>query len=142
MHPLCHCSRLFWDIFSWLIPACKWRKMDPFLTVVVFAHHTFPHWHFWLKLFSFLYPSTSRSGRGLKNNCMSTLSLYMCHYSTRFLKKDEKTSMVFKSHWLIALHLFLIDHGSYKWIIQLKWRFGTHGNWKNQNPGDRFGATS
>ena len=39
-----------------------------------------------------------------------------------------------------------IGHGSYEWIImrekcrrpdsngfQLKWRFGTHGNWKNQN---------
>ena len=48
-----------------------------------------------------------------------------------------------------------ITHGSYKWIImhekcgrpdsngfQLKWRFGTNGNWKNQNPGGRFGATS
>ena len=22
--------------------------------------------------------------------------------------------------------------------FQLKWRFGTHGNWKNQNPGGRF----
>ena len=45
--------------------------------------------------------------------------------------------------------------GSYRWIImhekcghpdsngfQLKWRFGTHGNWKNQNPGGCFGATS
>ena len=42
-------------------------------------------------------------------------------------------------------------HGSYKWIImhekcerpdsngfQLKWRFGTHGNWKNQNPWGPF----
>ena len=49
----------------------------------------------------------------------------------------------------------LLSHGSSKWIImhekwrrldsngvQLKWRFGTHGNWKNQNPGGRFGATS
>ena len=49
----------------------------------------------------------------------------------------------------------IIEHGSYKWIImrekcgrpdsnkfQLKWRFGTHGNWKNQNPGGRFGANS
>ena len=49
----------------------------------------------------------------------------------------------------------LLTHGSYKWIImhkkcgrpdsngfQLKWRFGTHGNWKNQNPGGRFGAIS
>ena len=26
--------------------------------------------------------------------------------------------------------------------FQLKWRFGTHGNWKNQNPGGRSGATS
>ena len=26
--------------------------------------------------------------------------------------------------------------------FQLKWRFGTHGHWKNQNPGGRFGATS
>ena len=26
--------------------------------------------------------------------------------------------------------------------FQLKWSFGTHGNWKNQNPGGRFGATS
>ena len=26
--------------------------------------------------------------------------------------------------------------------FQLKWRFGTHGDWKNQNPGGRFGASS
>ena len=26
--------------------------------------------------------------------------------------------------------------------FQLKRRFGTHGNYKNQNPGGRFGATS
>ena len=26
--------------------------------------------------------------------------------------------------------------------FQLKQRFGTHSNWKNQNPGGRFGATS
>ena len=25
--------------------------------------------------------------------------------------------------------------------FQLKWRFGIHGNWKNQNPGGRFGVT-
>ena len=43
----------------------------------------------------------------------------------------------------------------YKWVILLvkcgrpdfnvsglKWIIGTHGNWKNQNPGGRFGATS
>ena len=45
------------------------------------------------------------------------------------------------------------EHSSYTWIIihekcrrpdsnwlHLKWRFGTHGNWKNQNPADRFEA--
>ena len=55
----------------------------------------------------------------------------------------------------IRLIHMLYRHGSYEWIImhekcgrpdsngfQLKWRFGTHGNWKNQNPGGRFGATS
>ena len=26
--------------------------------------------------------------------------------------------------------------------FHIKWMFGTHGNWKNQNPGGRFGATS
>ena len=26
--------------------------------------------------------------------------------------------------------------------FHIKWRFGTHGSWKNQNPGGRFGATS
>ena len=25
--------------------------------------------------------------------------------------------------------------------FQLKQKFGTHGNWKNQNPGGHFGAT-
>ena len=46
-------------------------------------------------------------------------------------------------------------HGSYKWISMLekcghpdinvfhiKWIIGDHGNWKNQNPDGRFGATS
>ena len=49
----------------------------------------------------------------------------------------------------------LILHGSYKWIIMFEkcgrldltvfhliWVIGTYGNWKNQNPGGRFGATS
>jgi hypothetical protein len=27
-------------------------------------------------------------------------------------------------------------------INKLKWIIGTHGNWKNQNRGGRFGATS
>ena len=26
--------------------------------------------------------------------------------------------------------------------FQIKWKFGTHSNWKKQNPGGRFGATS
>jgi hypothetical protein len=26
--------------------------------------------------------------------------------------------------------------------FHIKWRFGTHGNLKNQNPGGRFGASS
>ena len=25
--------------------------------------------------------------------------------------------------------------------FHIKWKIGTHGNWKNQNPGGRFGAT-
>ena len=46
-------------------------------------------------------------------------------------------------------------HGSYEWIIMLEkcgrldpsvfhliWVIGTYGNWKNQNPGGSFGATS
>ena len=49
----------------------------------------------------------------------------------------------------------LCNHGGYRWIIMLekyghpdlnvfhlKWIIGTHGNWNNQNPGGRFGATS
>ena len=48
-----------------------------------------------------------------------------------------------------------MEHGSYEWIIMLEkygrldltvfhliWVIGTYGNWKNQNPGGRFGATS
>ena len=26
--------------------------------------------------------------------------------------------------------------------FHIKWIIGTHGNWKNQNPGGSFGATS
>ena len=50
---------------------------------------------------------------------------------------------------------FTTVHGSYEWIIMLEkcgrldltvfhliWVIGTYGNWKNQNPGGRFGATS
>ena len=33
---------------------------------------------------------------------------------------------------------FLGDLGSNEFHI--KWRFGTHGSWKNQNPGGLFGA--
>ena len=49
----------------------------------------------------------------------------------------------------------LLDHGSYESIImfekcgrldltvfQLIWVIGTYGNWKNQNSGGHFGATS
>ena len=35
---------------------------------------------------------------------------------------------------------FLEGLGSNKFNI--KWRFGTHDSWKNQNPGSRLGATS
>ena len=35
---------------------------------------------------------------------------------------------------------FLGGSGSNEFHI--KWRFGTHTSWKNQNPGGRFGATS
>ena len=48
-----------------------------------------------------------------------------------------------------------LSHSDYDWIIMLqkcggigsyrfhiKWMIGTHGNWKNQNPGGRFGAIS
>ena len=27
-------------------------------------------------------------------------------------------------------------------VFHIKWIIGNHGNWKNQNPGGRFGATS
>ena len=53
------------------------------------------------------------------------------------------------------LEYLTIVHGSYEWTIMLEkcgrldltdfhliWVSGTYGNWKNQNPGGRFGATS
>ena len=56
-------------------------------------------------------------------------------------------------HYVVSSSYLI--HGSYKWIVMLKecgrpdlnvfylkWIIGTHGNWKNQNPGGRFGATS
>ena len=62
-------------------------------------------------------------------------------------------------HWSISTYVisnsYSPSHGSYRWIImlekcghshlnvfQLKWIIGTHGNWKNPNPGGWFGATS
>ena len=63
-----------------------------------------------------------------------------------------------KSSWLFLYNVetyTLYTHGSYEWIIMLEkcrrldltvfhliWVIGTYGNWKNQNPGGRFGATS
>jgi hypothetical protein len=54
-----------------------------------------------------------------------------------------------------AKHAVKGRHGSYKWIIMLIkcgrpdltvfhliWIIGIYGNWKNLNPGGRFGATS
>ena len=62
-----------------------------------------------------------------------------------------ETTSPFLSAQMAVLSSFFqmfIVHGSYKWIImhekcgrpdsngfQLKWRLGTHGHWKNQNPG-------
>ena len=58
-----------------------------------------------------------------------------------------------KIEFFSALESYIISHCSYQWIImhekyglpnsngfQLKWRFGTDDNWKNENPGGRFGA--
>ena len=61
-----------------------------------------------------------------------------CHELTwwsQFLTKDH-------SHHLgISYYFNLLGHLTSNGF-QLKRRFGTHGNWKNQNPGGRFGATS
>ena len=57
--------------------------------------------------------------------------------------KSKEVQIVFtKSHCLgISYSVdFLVGLGSNE--FHTKWRFGTHGSWKNQNPGGRFGATS
>ena len=55
--------------------------------------------------------------------------------STFFFKKAlctmAKTKIIYQKSGRLGSNEFHI-----KWII------GTHGNWKNQNPGIRFGATS
>ena len=66
------------------------------------------------------------------------------------VRMTSKIQLVLNYYDLVALY-----HGSYKWIIMLEkcgrpdltvfhliWIIGTYGNWKNQNPGGRFGATS
>ena len=50
-----------------------------------------------------------------------------------------------KTENLSALKLIIIpqkcgDIGINRFHI--KWKFGTQNNWKNENPGSRFGATS
>ena len=70
-------------------------------------------------------------------------------------QSDEIFNMVVEQMTSEEAEADQLTHGSYKWIImhekcgrpdsngfQVKWRFGTHGNWKNQNPGGHFGATS
>ena len=58
--------------------------------------------------------------------------------------------------FFIKLFIFALScHGGYRWVIMLekcghpdlnvfhlKWIIGNNCNWKNQNPGNRFGATT
>ena len=85
--------------------------------------------------------------------CLYFLSTYTCISKVleRLLFKELVLIGVAKS-WSTDE---IIHHGNYKWIIMLekcgrpnlnvfhlKWIICTLGNWKNQNPGGRFGATS
>ena len=78
---------------------------------------------------SLLFPDPASESTTLIRNC-----------SKKFVKVGHKTTYA---------------HGSYEWIIMLEkcvrldltvfhliWVIGTYGNWKNQNPGSLFGATS
>ena len=58
-------------------------------------------------------------------------------FHSRYLSKQLQDTVVIK--WII-MHEKCGRPDSNG--FQLKGRFGTHGNWKNQNPGGRFGATS
>ena len=67
----------------------------------------------------------------------------------------EYTSILRLLFYVLGLQLLQPTHSTYSWDIKcqkcariglnsfhVKWIIGIHCNWKNQNPGSRFGATS
>ena len=86
--------------------------------------------------------------------CSVNLSLFNDIWVLGFHGFDTKLNVIFKIV-LSQSHILEQYHGSYEWIIMLEkygrldlivfhliWVIGTYDNWKNQNPGGRFGATS
>ena len=81
---------------------------------------------------------------------------FVLTFFDRVINRAVKLSAL--QDWIIKQHSKLITipyHDSYECIIMLEkcgridltvfhliWVIGTYGNWKNHNPGGRFGATS
>ena len=65
--------------------------------------------------------------------------MYWCEATISSMQKDSFWQNVIRSHCL-GMSYNVNFFGSNEFHI--KWRFGTHGSWKNQNPGGCFGATS
>ena len=84
-----------------------------------------------------------------KIKCEWEMSSHLHWKVTQLFRETSVKKKVSNFYWVVP------RHGSNKWIIMLekwgrpdinvfhiKWIIAKHGNWKNQNPGGRFGATS
>ena len=65
---------------------------------------------------------------------------HFCHFSK---ERQCKLTVELLSHCLgMGYYVKFFWGGLGDKEFHIKWRFGTHGSWKNQNPRGRFGATS
>ena len=126
----------------------KLRQFSEKIRILNFSSHTESILILMELLFHWILLKRSKIGFYAKNSELNDKNFWISYeFSNRGWVSTGATG---------AWHLWnLWTHGNYKWIImhekcgrpdsngfQLKWRFGTHGNWKNQNPGGCFGATS
>ena len=92
----------------------------------------------------------------------SCFAIQICHNKTEqiwhrqsFWHGESSGFTSFKGKTVFESFLDFVRHTDWEWFIKslklggtgldgnkLKCTIGTHGHWKNQNPGGRFGATS
>ena len=120
--------------------------------------------NYWLNLTNLVnsYIALSIANEKLKSHLAEVVSMYSVHYKLKIiyccwldidkdLENPNRTSVTRETkwrsnsnvtHWLGTNYYVNFLGGIGSNGFHIKSLFSTHGSWKNQNPGDRFGATT